>query len=73
VAMADGYAQAIGRPAFVNLHTAPGVGKAMGALIGAWHNKTPLIVTAGHALGVQVVVRSGRAVTVELFSEQRAA
>ena len=39
--------QAIRRPAFVNLHTAPGVGKAMGALIGAWHNKTPLIVTAG--------------------------
>ena len=73
MAMAGGYAQAIGRPAFVNLHTAPGVGKAMGALIGAWHNKMPLIVTAGHALGVQVVVRPGRAVTVELFSEQSAA
>ena len=47
LAMADGYAQATGRPALVNLHTAPGVGNAMGALIGAWHNKTPLIVTAG--------------------------
>lgn len=47
VAMADGYAQATGRPALVNLHTAPGVGNSMGALIGAWHNKTPLIVTAG--------------------------
>ncbi len=47
VAMADGYAQAMGRPAFVNLHTAPGVGNAMGNLLGAWHNKTPLIVTAG--------------------------
>ncbi len=47
VAMADGYAQATGRPALVNLHTAPGVGNGMGGLIGAWHNKTPLIVTAG--------------------------
>ena len=47
VAMADGYAQATGRPAFVNIHTAPGVGNAMGALLGAWHNKTPLLVTAG--------------------------
>lgn len=47
VAMADGYAQATGRPAFVNLHTAPGVGNAMGAIVGAWHNKTPLIITAG--------------------------
>ena len=26
VGMADGYAQASGRPALVNLHTAPGVG-----------------------------------------------
>ncbi len=47
VAMADGYAQAMGRPAFVNLHTAPGVGHAMGSLLGAWHNRTPLIITAG--------------------------
>ncbi len=47
VAMADGYAQASGRPAFVNLHTGPGVGNAMGTLLTAWHNKTPLIVTAG--------------------------
>src|SRR5215212_4859214 len=30
VGMADGYAQASGRPALVNLHTAPGVGHAMG-------------------------------------------
>ncbi len=47
VAMADGYSQAMGRPALVNLHTAPGVGNAMGNLVGAWHNKTPLIITAG--------------------------
>ena len=33
--MADGYAQATGRPALVNLHTAPGVGNAVGALVNA--------------------------------------
>ena len=47
VAMADGYAQAMGRPALVNIHTAPGVGNSMGSLLGAWHNQTPLIITAG--------------------------
>ena len=47
LAMADGYAQATGRPALVNLHTVAGVGHAMGSLICAYYNKTPLIVTAG--------------------------
>ena len=47
VGVADGYAQASGRPALVNLHTAPGVGNAMGALFTAQANKTPLVVTAG--------------------------
>ena len=47
LAMADGYAQATGRPALVNLHTFAGVGHAMGSLICAHYNKTPLIVTAG--------------------------
>ncbi|MFE9688659.1 benzoylformate decarboxylase [Micromonospora sp. NPDC005806] len=47
VGMADGYAQATGGPAHVNLHTAPGTGNGMGNLVTAWHNKTPLIVTAG--------------------------
>lgn len=47
VAMADGYAQASGRPVHVNLHTAPGTGNGMGSLVTAWHNRTPMIVTAG--------------------------
>jgi len=47
LAMADGYAQATGRPALVNLHTFAGVGHAVGNLICAHYNKTPLIVTAG--------------------------
>lgn len=37
VAMADGYAQASGRPGFVNLHTAGGLGNAMGALPDSCH------------------------------------
>ena len=47
VGMADGYAQATGRPALVNLHTAPGVGNAMGAIFNAHQNKAPLVITAG--------------------------
>ena len=47
LAMADGYAQATGRPALVNLHTFAGVGHAIGSLICAAYNKTPLIITAG--------------------------
>src|SRR3954468_18677648 len=47
VGMADGYAQATGRPALVNLHTAPGVGNAMGAIFNAQANKSPLVITAG--------------------------
>ena len=47
LAMADGYAQATSQPALVNLHTFAGVGHAMGNLICAFYNKTPLIVTAG--------------------------
>jgi len=47
VGMADGYAQASGQVAHANLHTAPGVGNAVGALFNAQANKAPLLVTAG--------------------------
>ena len=47
VGLADGYAQASGRPTLVNLHTAPGVGNAMGAIFNAQANKSPLLLTAG--------------------------
>jgi benzoylformate decarboxylase len=47
VAMADGYAQASGRPGFLNLHTAGGLGHGMGALLNARIAQTPLVVTAG--------------------------
>src|SRR5437868_11234135 len=48
VGMADGYAQASGQVGHVNLHTAPGVGNAMGAIFNAQANKSPLLVTAGN-------------------------
>lgn len=47
VGMADGYAQATGRAAFVNLHSAAGVGHALGAIFTAHMNQTPLVITAG--------------------------
>lgn len=47
VGMADGYAQATRRPAFVNLHTSAGLGNAIGNLTNAQANGTPLVVTAG--------------------------
>src|ERR1700680_2728368 len=47
VGMADGFAQASGGVAHVNLHTAPGVGNGVGAIFNARANKAPLLVTAG--------------------------
>ncbi len=47
VAMADGFAQARGSAAFVNLHSAIGVGHAVGSLFTACRNQTPLVVVAG--------------------------
>ncbi|MEV0695533.1 benzoylformate decarboxylase [Streptomyces sp. NPDC050388] len=46
--MADGFSQVTGRPALLLVHTAPGLGNAMGALYNAHLNKTPLIVMAGN-------------------------
>jgi benzoylformate decarboxylase len=47
VAMADGFAQARGGAAFVNLHSAIGVGHAVGSLFTAFRNQSALVVTAG--------------------------
>lgn len=47
VGMADGYAQATRRAAAVNLHSAAGVGNAMGNIFTAFMNRTPLVITAG--------------------------
>ena len=47
VAMADAYAQATRNAAFVNLHSAAGVGHALGSVFTAWRNQSPLVITAG--------------------------
>src|SRR5882757_891328 len=47
VAMADGYAQATRNAAFVNLHSAAGLGHALGGIFTAYRNRTPLVITAG--------------------------
>src|SRR5258705_4510927 len=45
--MADGYAQATRNAGFVNLHSAAGVGNALGNIDTAHRNQTPLVITAG--------------------------
>jgi benzoylformate decarboxylase len=55
VAMADGFAQATGKPALVNLHTNAGTGNGMGNIMTAFQNKTPLIITAGQQTREMIV------------------
>jgi len=58
VGMADGYAQASGRPSIANLHTAPGVGNAMGAIFNAQANHSPVLVTAGQQARAQITLQA---------------
>jgi benzoylformate decarboxylase len=58
VGIADGYAQATGRPAHVNLHTAPGVGNAVGGIFNAQANRAPLLITAGQQHRAQVTIEA---------------
>jgi benzoylformate decarboxylase len=47
IGMADGYAQATRNAGFVNLHSAAGVGNALGNIYTAYRNQTPMVITAG--------------------------
>ena len=47
IGMADGYAQASGNASIVNLHSAAGVGNAMGNIYTAFKNQTPMVIVAG--------------------------
>jgi benzoylformate decarboxylase len=58
IGMADGYAQASGRIAHANLHTAPGVGNAMGAIFNAQANKAPLLITAGQQVRPHITMQA---------------
>lgn len=49
VLMADGYARATRKPALVQLHSAPGIGNAVGSLYQAKRGHAPLVVIAGDA------------------------
>ena len=58
VGMADGYAQATGHTTHVNLHTAPGVGNAVGGIFNAQSNKSPLLITAGQQVRAQITMEA---------------
>lgn len=58
VGMADGFAQARGNPTLVNLHTAPGVGNAMGAIFNAQANHSPLVITAGQQVRPAITMQA---------------
>ncbi|MBI3091716.1 MAG: thiamine pyrophosphate-binding protein [Candidatus Tectomicrobia bacterium] len=47
VSMADGYARASGKPAFVNIHALPGTANSIGPLFDAYRDRSPLVVVAG--------------------------
>ena len=47
ISMADGYYQTSGKPAFVNVHAMPGTAQTAGQLYNAYHDRAPMVVTAG--------------------------
>ncbi|MBO0764949.1 MAG: benzoylformate decarboxylase [Hyphomicrobiaceae bacterium] len=47
VFMADAYAQLTGRAQFVNLHSAAGLGHALGAVYTAFRDRAPLLIVTG--------------------------
>lgn len=58
VGMADGFALASGTTSLVNLHTGPGTGNAMGAILGARANRTPMVVTAGQQVRAMLTMEA---------------
>src|SRR5271156_5621975 len=57
VGIADAYAQLTGAPALVNLHTAVGVGNAMGAIVNAARSHSPLVITAGQQVRAMLTMQ----------------
>src|SRR5258706_8152195 len=49
ISLADAYARATGKPAFVQLHIAPGLGNAIGMIFNAMSSHSPLVVYAGQS------------------------
>jgi thiamine pyrophosphate-dependent acetolactate synthase large subunit-like protein len=55
VCMADAYARVTRRPAFVEVHIAPGLGNSLGMLHNAAVGKTPLVAYAGQSPGATLL------------------
>lgn len=47
IGIVDGIAQGLRKPVIVNVHSRAGMGNALGCIVTAYQNKTPLIITAG--------------------------
>ena len=58
LAMADGYAQATARPVLVSVHSAAGLGNAMGVLVNATISHTPLVIMAGQQTRAMIALEA---------------
>ncbi|MFJ3908625.1 benzoylformate decarboxylase [Streptomyces vinaceus] len=58
VGMADGFALASRTTSLVSLHTGPGTGNAMGAVLNARANRTPMVVTAGQQVRAMLTMEA---------------
>jgi benzoylformate decarboxylase len=47
MAMADGYARASGRTSFVNIHSITGTANALGLIVNAWADSSPVVISVG--------------------------
>jgi benzoylformate decarboxylase len=56
IGVADGLSQGLRKPVVVNVHTGAGLGNAMGCILTAYQNKTPLIITAGQQTRAMLLI-----------------
>ena len=74
MAMADGYARVTGKTAFVNVHSITGTANALGMIVNAWADNSPVVVsvgfssTGGDTLGVFTETAKVEAIP-ELFTK----
>jgi thiamine pyrophosphate-dependent acetolactate synthase large subunit-like protein len=47
MAMADGYARISGRTSFVNIHSITGTANALGLIVNAWADNSPVVISVG--------------------------
>ena len=47
MAMADGYARITGKTSFVNIHSITGTANALGLIVNAWADSSPVVVSVG--------------------------